>query len=62
MGRISRAWTKLAPPGAMSPPLDLTRQAVGVRRGLLSTMFPRCIVRKKTIRFAAYRCPYSVKT
>jgi hypothetical protein len=28
MGLISRAWTKLAPPGAMS--VDLTRQRVGM--------------------------------
>ena len=30
MGLISKAWTNLAPPGAMSPPIDLTRPPVSV--------------------------------
>jgi hypothetical protein len=30
MGLISRAWTNLAPPGAMSSPIDLTRLPVSV--------------------------------
>jgi hypothetical protein len=32
MGLISRAWTNLAPPGAMSPPIDLTRPPVSVEQ------------------------------
>jgi len=28
MGLISRAWTNLAPPGAISPPVDLTPSRV----------------------------------
>jgi hypothetical protein len=28
MGLISRAWTNLAPPGAISPPVDLTHSRV----------------------------------
>jgi hypothetical protein len=27
MGLISKAWTNLAPPGAMSPPIDLDAPA-----------------------------------
>jgi hypothetical protein len=30
MGLISKAWTNLAPPGAMSPPIELTRPPVSV--------------------------------
>jgi hypothetical protein len=36
MGLISKAWTNLAPPGAMSPPIDLTRPALSC-----STMLQR---------------------
>ncbi|SHH45578.1 hypothetical protein SAMN05443248_4863 [Bradyrhizobium erythrophlei] len=32
MGLISRAWTNLAPPGAISPPDDLTRPPVTDQR------------------------------
>jgi hypothetical protein len=32
MGLISRAWTNLAPPGAISRPIDLTRPPVSVEQ------------------------------
>jgi hypothetical protein len=41
MGLISRAWTNLAPPGAMSPAIDLTRPPVSVE--LFHGLNPRSI-------------------
>jgi hypothetical protein len=50
MGLISRAWTNLAPPGAISPPVDLTHAST-MSLFVLSTMFLRMTYSGSSRRF-----------
>jgi hypothetical protein len=59
MGLISRAWTNLAPPGAMSEPDELTRSPVVDRTSPTRKGRPRTAAKfDADWRFSGHHTPY----